>query len=109
MGYLQSRILPARVSIIRQGEEPEAAYFVVSGQVERLAGSVSQTLSVGDMFGAAAVLGDDVSSVTYRTLTRCRLLVLDRADYLEIDHRWPDFAEKLRDLGVASRKDRMRL
>jgi voltage-gated potassium channel len=75
------RHLPARYTIIRRGEHPEAMYFLDQGRVVMRLGERRVTLGPGAFFGEMALLEGRERQVTVITLGPCRLLELDANDF----------------------------
>lgn len=87
---LERRAVPAGEAIVRQGETGEECYLLRGGRAEVVAeqsGGVERSLAnlgPGSLFGEAALLADAPRNATVRALERCELLVLRRADLLEV-------------------------
>lgn len=96
MRYLHAHNYPARWEVIGPGSPGDAMYFVASGRVRRLIGEEEQTLVAGDFFGEVALLDHAVNEHSYATLSRCRLLKLDRAGYQRLHAAHPEIADEIR-------------
>jgi voltage-gated potassium channel len=96
MRYLHAHNYPARWEVIGPGSPGEAMYFVASGRVRRHIGEDEETLAAGDFFGEVALLDHAVNEHTYATLTRTRLLKLDRDGYQRLHATHPEIAEQIR-------------
>jgi voltage-gated potassium channel len=96
MRYLHAHNYPARWEVISPGAAGDAMYFVASGRVRRLVGEEEKTLVAGDFFGEVALLDHAVNEHSYATLTRCRLLKLDRAGYQRLHGAHPEIADEIR-------------
>ncbi len=96
MRYLHAHNYPARWEVIGPGSPGDAMYFVASGRIRRLIGDEEQTLAAGDFFGEVALLDHAVNEHSYATLTRCRLLKLDRAGYQRLHAAHPEIADEIR-------------
>jgi Cyclic nucleotide-binding domain len=69
--------------IIRQGESGDRFYLIEAGQVEVYEdGDFRRDQSEGDGFGEIALLNDVPRTATVRAVCECRLLALDRADFI---------------------------
>lgn len=96
MRYLHAHNYPARWEVIGPGAAGDAMYFVASGRIRRLIGEEEQTLAAGDFFGEVALLDHAVNEHSYATVTRCRLLKLDRAGYQRLHAAHPNIADEIR-------------
>jgi len=81
---LRARLVPADTTIVRRGDPADAMYFIASGAVEIDLKPEPLRLRDGEFFGEIALLRDTPRSATIRTLTNCRLLVLDKADFKDL-------------------------
>lgn len=93
-GFLHERsFLPGEV-IFDEGEQGEAFYLVLEGEVLICRqGEVEQPIAVlpaGNFFGELALLDDAPRSAQARAATQCTLLVLFRGDFLSLmqSHGW---------------------
>ncbi len=78
---LRPRFTVPNERIIREGDRPDAVYFIASGTVEiRLPGHRIQ-LSSGDFFGEMALVTGQPRRADVVALTYCRLLVLRKGDF----------------------------
>lgn len=104
-GLLHPRILPARYIVVREGEHPEAMYFIDDGKVVLRSGDRRVTLGPGAFFGELAILEGRPREATVITLTPCRLLELDASDF----HRLIAGDSTLREAILAETRERARL
>jgi len=81
---LRPREVPARTVIARRGHPGDCMYFIVQGEVEAMVQPDSHIMGPGDFFGEIALLTGGPRTATIMTLTQCRLLVLDIADFRAI-------------------------
>ena len=81
---LRPREVPARAVIARRGQPGDCMYFIVQGEVEAMVQPQSHIMGPGDFFGEIALLTGGPRTATIMTLTQCRLLVLDIADFRAI-------------------------
>ncbi|MDQ4076713.1 MAG: cyclic nucleotide-binding domain-containing protein [Chloroflexota bacterium] len=87
---IEHLVVPAGTTIIQQGEPGNTCYLLHSGRVEVLVreeGGAERSLEThgpGRLFGEAALLMDAPRNATVRALETCELLVLHRADLLEV-------------------------
>ena len=76
-------VLPGTV-IVRRGDVPKSMFFVTDGEVEVDVAPTPVRLRDGDFFGEVALLRGFERLATARAVTRCRLLVLDAADFHDL-------------------------
>jgi voltage-gated potassium channel len=87
---LRPREVPARAVIARRGQPGDCMYFIVQGEVEAMVQPEAHTMGPGDFFGEIALLTGGPRTATIMTLTQCRLLVLDIADFRAIAASRPE-------------------
>ena len=81
----QELVRPAGSIIFNQGDEGDALYVIVSGQVEVLRdGERIKVLGDADYFGELAVLTGAARNASIRALTDCLLLRLERNDFHQV-------------------------
>ena len=80
-------------SIFRAGDQGEAMYIVVEGEVEILDGSVLlETSGQGSIVGELALNDDEPRSATAVAKTDCRLVAVDRRRFQYMVQETPLFA-----------------
>lgn len=86
---------PAGAAIFRERETGDAMYVVRSGEVAIVtaAGRELALLKAGDAFGEQALLAEQPRSASAIARTDCELLRLDRDDFLQVLHAFPDRAD----------------
>jgi voltage-gated potassium channel len=105
---LRPREVPARTVLARRGQVGDCMYFIVQGEVEALIKPKPHVMGPGDFFGEIALLTGGPRTATVVTLTQCRLLVLDIADFRAIAASRPELlaviqTEADRRLGLGGR------
>ncbi|WP_431035794.1 family 2B encapsulin nanocompartment shell protein [Streptomyces sp. P6-2-1] len=102
-GRCEQRVYPAGTVITTAGEAADSVHLLAHGRIARLGtGSYGDETSLGvigdgSYFGEQALLsGDAVWETTARAETECTVLVLSRADVLNLAERAPALAEHLR-------------
>ena len=78
---LKPRLLPARYTVIRRGEHPDAMYFIDDGQVVIRATERRIVRGPGSFFGELALLEGRPRQSSIITLTACRLLELRAGEF----------------------------
>lgn len=81
---LRARVVAPDNTIFRRGDQPDAMYFIASGEAEVDLKPAPLRLREGDFFGEIALLRDTPRAATIRTVTQCRLLVLDKEDFKDL-------------------------
>lgn len=95
-GMMHPTSLPARYTVIRRGEPADALYVILEGQVEVDLPHGVVDLGAGDFFGEQALLsGTDRRNATVSTISECRLLSLNAADFHQIVDQTPQLHDRL--------------
>lgn len=81
---LRARVVSPDTTIFRRGDPPDAMYFIAAGEAEVDVKPAPLRLREGDFFGEIALLRDTPRTATIRTVTQCRLLVLDKEDFKDL-------------------------
>ena len=81
---LRARVVTPDTTIFRRGALPDAMYFIASGEAEVDLKPEPLRLRDGDFFGEIALLRGTPRTATIRTVTQCRLLVLDKEDFKDL-------------------------
>ena len=82
---LRARLVPPDTTVFHQGDPPDGMYFIASGEVEISSqGTEPVRLGESNFFGEIGLLKDVPRTATVRTVTPCRLLVLDSQDFKEL-------------------------
>ena len=89
------------VTVFSKGDPGTSLFAILEGQVKVISFSahgkyaVFNVLSAGDIFGEIALLdgGDRTAEVV--TITDCKLIVIERRDFLPLVHSRPEVAQKL--------------
>lgn len=93
---LYARSFEVGVPIIRVGDEADAMFFIASGEVAVDAAGGEVRLGEGDFFGEMAMLYRRQHEHGVSAITKCRLLVLDKADLEQLYHREPELLSHIR-------------
>lgn len=83
---LESRTVPARTVIIREGEQGDAFYIIKSGEVMVTAGTETGERTVGIMgeaeyFGEIALITNQPRMATVKSVSETELLILEKRDF----------------------------
>ena len=92
---LRTMDLPARTTIIREGQQGDCMYFIADGEVEVDLPGKKVRLGDGAFFGEMALLGNNLRSANIMTTRVSQLLVLDLVDFRLLMARHPDLAETI--------------
>ncbi|MDX2289475.1 MAG: cyclic nucleotide-gated ion channel [Hyphomicrobiaceae bacterium] len=106
LGHLHAHNYPAHWEVIHEGAGGDAMYFIASGKVGFTTPAGQVALERGDFFGEVALIEHSKNEHAYATLTNCRLLKLDREDFILISHTHPAIAEQIRNVALARRAAR---
>ncbi len=87
---LSARIVEEGTQITRRGEVGEAMFFIVAGRIDIRIGDAHHVLDAGDFFGEIALLRDANVYGTATALTRCRLMILEKSDFLHLLGEHPE-------------------
>jgi len=94
-GVLRERRAGSGERLIRKGDQADSMYFIVSGEVEvdPESGAPKGKLIEGDFFGEIALIANRTRTATITTLTPCKLLLLQKADFERFMGEHPDLKE----------------
>jgi CRP-like cAMP-binding protein len=97
--------------VFKAGDQGEAMYIVVEGEVEILDGSVLlETSGQGSIVGELALIDDEPRSATAIAKTDCRLVAVDRRRFQYMVQETPLFAfSVMKVLADRLRKKNMRI
>lgn len=98
MPLLHAHNFPPNVEIARKGAPADAIFFVASGSIDQQGDIDKSSYRTGDVFGATAMLNNDVHSGHVFTSSRSRLLKLHKEDFHRIEARHPHVAAHIRRL-----------
>lgn len=88
-GITDETTVPSGTVIFREGQVSDSMFMVLEGRV-RLHRSGEEVMVAGhkDVFGTWALFDDELRIVTATTLEDCRLLRIDKEDFLDLlmDH-----------------------
>jgi voltage-gated potassium channel len=108
MQLLHSRTAHKGDVVARRGEQADALYFIVRGEVEvELMDADNVYLRDGDFFGEIAILTGDVRNATVRASRDTQLLILQAHDLERLMDRVPEIGKRIRDVGHARAPDRV--
>ena len=88
--HLNARVVDAGTVIARKGEEADAMYFLLSGEVQLDFPDGPIVLEDGAFFGEMALLYQRRRAATITAVTRCTLLTLQADDFARFMRRHPD-------------------
>src|SRR5688572_3255657 len=93
--------VPAGTTLFSKGDIGTSLFAVLDGNVKVASFSaegknaVFNILGPGDIFGEIALLDGGARTADVTTLTDCKLLVIERRDFLPLVYGKPDVAQKL--------------
>jgi CRP-like cAMP-binding protein len=88
-------------TVFAKGDPGTSLFAILEGQVKVISFSehgkyaVFNVLSAGDIFGEIALLDGGERTADVIAITDCKLLVIERRDFLPLVHSRPDIAQKL--------------
>ncbi len=89
---LKPRIALSNQALCRRGEQADAMYFILEGEVQVDVTPSPVRLKPGQFFGEIALLNDTTRTATVTAVGECRLLVLGAADFRRLLAEFPDIA-----------------
>jgi voltage-gated potassium channel len=92
-GLLRSETFRSGEVIVARGEQSDAMYFIVDGEVEVELEPHPVRLTVDEFFGELALLRETEQMGTVKAVTDCRLMVLEKGHF----HHLLDTKSELRD------------
>ncbi|WP_422027975.1 cyclic nucleotide-gated ion channel [Pyruvatibacter mobilis] len=95
MGSLEAVTLPRGTHIAHAGDEADAMYFIVSGEVTVERGQGALTLTEGDFFGEIALLQKARRQHTLIVSKDTNLLKLSADDFAVLSRRHPEIRESV--------------
>lgn len=82
--------------IFKEGDSGDFMYGILAGEVDLLVnGKVVETITIGEVFGAGALVGIAARTYTAIAKTDCQLAFLDRERFLFAVQETPMFALKV--------------
>jgi len=90
--------VPARYTVIRQGEAADCMYFIVSGEVEVDLPPNSFHLTTGEYFGEMGIVSRSARVANVISITECQLLILQARDLNRLLEDNPALAAELTEL-----------
>lgn len=87
---LTSDIIPPDTVIVRKGDQAEAMFFILQGEVEVQVSPNPVRLRGGQYFGEIALLKDTERTATVISTTEVHLLVLDVSDFRRLMKEHPE-------------------
>ena len=100
---LKPQIVPERQAIVRRGEPADAMFFIMAGEVE-VEIDPPVRLGKGQFFGEVGLLYDTTRNATVTALVECRLLALDRHDFIRLTAQHPDLKDRIEKIAAERMK-----
>lgn len=96
MARLHSRHYPQGSIIIHVGEQPLGLFLIVAGRVKVFADHGPVILEEGDFFGEMSLIHQHPHRHRVVAETRCRVLILDKADFERFGLREPELMNQIK-------------
>lgn len=99
--FARVRTIERGTTVFAKGDPGSSLFAILEGQVKVISFSaqgkyaVFNVLSAGDIFGEIALLDGGERTADVIALTDCRLIVIERRDFLPLVHSSPDVTQKL--------------
>ncbi len=105
---LRARVVDPDTVILRRGDPADSMYFIASGEVRVELSPRPLDLGEGDFFGEMALLQKSRRGATVRSISRCRLLVLEAEDFNELIESDGDLREAINEVAERRLSDNAR-
>jgi voltage-gated potassium channel len=92
---LKPRSVSANQAIVRHGDVADSMYFILEGEVEVELTPTPVRLKQGDFFGEIALVEKVRRTATVLSLSDCRLLMLETADFDRLTNQIPKLKESI--------------
>ena len=89
-GMLSPLLVPPNHRIVKQGDDADTMFFIISGEVEVDVENNPVRLRPGDFFGEAGILKDSIRMADVTSQTECQLLELRKENFKELIKIYPD-------------------
>ena len=89
-GMLTPLLVPPGHVVVKQGDNADAMFFIISGEVEVEIKTNPVRLRPGDFFGEAGILRESVRMADVISQTECQLLELRKEKFNELIRIYPD-------------------
>jgi CRP/FNR family cyclic AMP-dependent transcriptional regulator len=99
--HARLRTVERSATVFAKGDPGASLFAILEGQVKVISFSaqgkyaVFNVLGAGDIFGEIALLDGGERTADVMAITDCKLLVIERRDFLPLVHSRPDIAQKL--------------
>jgi CRP/FNR family cyclic AMP-dependent transcriptional regulator len=99
--HARVRTIEKGTTIFAKGDPGSSLFAILEGQVKVISFSaqgkyaVLNVLSPGDIFGEIALLDGGERTADVIAITDCKLIVIERRDFLPLVHSSPDVSQKL--------------
>lgn len=99
--HARLKTIERTTTVFAKGDPGTSLFAILEGQVKVISFSeqgkyaVFNVLSAGDIFGEIALLDGGERTADVIAITDCKLLVIERRDFLPLVHSRPDIAQKL--------------
>ncbi len=95
---LNPLLVPPGHKIVKQGDEADAMYIIISGEVEVYVEAKTIKLRPGDFFGETGILRGTIRTADVVARTECQLLELRKVKFNELARTYPDLGDHVKDI-----------
>ena len=97
-GMLTPLLVPPGHVVVKQGDNADAMFFIISGEVEVEIKTNPVILRPGDFFGEAGILRESVRMADVISQTECQLLELRKEKFNELIRMFPELGVHVEDV-----------
>ncbi len=95
---LHAHNFPPLYEIIEPGDSSDAMYFLASGKVLMKGKNLERDFPTGSVFGAGAMLKNEIHASKFITQSKCRILKLYKSDFSRFEASNPSIAKHIREI-----------
>jgi len=104
-GMLTPLLVPPGHRIVKEGDEADAMFFIISGEVEVGIEPNPVELRPGDFFGETGILRHSIRMADVTSKTECQMLKLSETNFNELIKKHPDLKTHVENVMESRMKD----
>ena len=89
-------LVPPGHKIVKRGDEADAMYIIISGEVEVFVEAKTIKLGPGDFFGETGILKNTIRTADVIAKTECQLLELRKIKFNELARTYPELGDQVK-------------